>query len=141
MLAYVVTSATGWIMMVLLATTIIYPFLLRSGLLGPVQPFLKRMRIHYWMGYSIAGIVLVHLWIPMSAGLAGVVNSAGLDLATMAMLLIFGQVWLGRQLSQPTLSARRTLRRWHFWVMLGIAAFVLGHVALNSSTLQTLLHR
>jgi uncharacterized membrane protein len=140
MLAYEITSATGWIMMVLLVATIIYPFLLRSGLLGPVQPFLKRMRLHYWIGYSIAGILLVHLWIPMSAGLAGKVNSAGLELATVAMLLIFGQVWLGRQLSWPKLSTRRTLRRWHFWIMIGIAAFVLGHVALNSGTFQMLLH-
>jgi hypothetical protein len=141
MQASFVTSATGWILMALLIVTIIYPFLLRSGLLGPVQPFLKRMRFHYWLGYSIAGIMLVHLWIPMSAGLAGKVNAAGLYLATVAMFLIFVQVSLGRRLSWPKLSARRVVRRWHFWVMVGIVVFVLGHIALNSATVQMLLRQ
>lgn len=141
MFAYSITSATGWVLMVLLIATILYPFLLRSGLLGPVQPFLKRMRFHYWLGYSIAGIVLVHLIIPMSAGLAGRVNAAGLYLATVALFLIFVQVSLGRRLSWPKLSMRRVVRRWHFWVMVGIVAFVLGHIALNSGTVQMLLLR
>jgi hypothetical protein len=109
--SYTITSATGWIMMILLVATIIYPFLLRSGLLGPVQPFLKRMRLHYWLGYSITGLMLVHLWIPMSAGLAGKVNAIGLDLATVAMFLVFAQVALGSQLSRPKLSVRRVVRR------------------------------
>lgn len=139
MLSYEITSATGWLLMVLLVATIIYPFLLRSGMLGPVQPFLKRMRLHYWLGYSIAGIVLVHLWIPMSAGLAGRVNAIGLYLASIALLLIFVQVSLGRRLSWPKLARRRVVRRWHFWVMLVVVAFVLGHIALNSGTVQMLL--
>jgi hypothetical protein len=75
MSAYSITSVTGWILLALLLATAVYPFLLRSGLLGPVQPFLKRMRFHYWAGYSIAIVVLVHLWIPMSAGLAGKVSA------------------------------------------------------------------
>ena len=141
MLEYAITSATGWIMMVMLVATIAYPFLLRSGMLGAVQPFLTRMRLHYWLGYSIAGIVLVHLWIPMGAGLAGRVNVVGLDLATVALFLIIGQVLLGRQLSWPKLAARRRLRYWHFWIMIGIAVFVIGHVALNSGTIQMLILR
>jgi hypothetical protein len=128
-------------MIVLLAATILYPFLLRSGVLGPVQPFLKRMRFHYWLGYSIAGIVLVHVLVPMSAGLAGQTNAPGLDLATVALFLIFGQVMLGRRLRWPKLSMRRVVRRWHFWVMIGIVVFVLGHIALNSATIQSLIRR
>ena len=141
MYEYAITSATGWVMIVLLVATIIYPFLLRSGILGPVQPFLKRMRFHYWLGYSIAGILLVHVWVPMSAGLAGRTNALGLDLATVALCLICGQVMLGRQLRWPKLSIRRVVRRWHFWVMIGIVVFVLGHVALNSGTIQSLIGR
>jgi hypothetical protein len=141
MLFYAITSATGWIMIVLLVTTILYPFLLRSGMLGPVQPFLKRMRFHYWLGYSIVGILLVHVVASMSAGLANRTSALGLDLATVALLLIGGQVMLGRQLSWPKLSMRRVVRRWHFWVMVGIVAFVLGHLALNSGTIQALLVR
>ena len=141
MLFYAITSATGWVMIVLLVATILYPFLLRSGILGPVQPFLKRMRFHYWLGYSIAGILLFHVLVSMSAGLANRTSALGLDLATVALLLIVGQVMLGRQLSWPKLSMRRVVRRWHFWVMITIVAFVLGHVALNSGTIQALIGR
>src|SRR5260370_41523964 len=74
----------------------------------------------------------------MSAGLAGRVNAAGLYLATVALFLIFVQVSLGRRLSWPKLSMRGVVRRWHFWVVVGIVAFVLGHIALNSGTVQML---
>lgn len=141
MSASAITSVTGWILLALLLATAVYPFLFRSGLLGPVQPFFKRMRLHYWAGYSIAIIVLVHLWIPMSAGLAGKVNATGLDLATIALILIFVQVSLGRLLKQPKLAARRIIRRWHFWIMTGIVIFVLAHIALNSPTIQMLFAR
>src|SRR5215469_7363457 len=141
MLSYAITSATGWVMIVLLVATILYPFLLRSGMLGPVQPFLKRMRFHYWLGYSIVGILLVHVVASMSAGLTSRTSALGLDLATVALLLIGGKVMLGRQLSWPKLSMRRVGRRWHFWVMVGIVAFVLGHLALGSGTIQALLVR
>lgn len=141
MLSYAITSATGWVMIVLLVATILYPFLLRSGMLGPVQPFLKRMRFHYWLGYSPASFLLVHVVASMSDGLANRTSALGLDLATGALLLIVGQVMLGRQLSWPKLSMRRVARRWHFWVMIGIVAFVLGHLALNSGTIQALIGR
>ena len=141
MVSYAITSTTGWVMIVLLVATILYPFLLRSGMLGPVQPFLKRMRFHAWLGYSLAGFLLVHVVASMSAGLANRTSALGLDLATVALLLIVGQVLLGRQLSWPKLSMRRVVRRRHFWVMIGIVAFVLGHVALDSGTIQALIRR
>lgn len=139
MLSDAITSATGWVMMVLLVATTIYPFLLRAGLLGPVQPFLQRMRFHYWLGYSLGGLLFIHVMVSMSAQLAGQTSALGLDLATVALVLIGGQVMLGRQLSWPKLALRRVVRRWHFWAMVGIVVFVLGHVALNSPTLQLLL--
>jgi hypothetical protein len=141
MQAYYVTSVSGWALMVMLVATIVYPFLLRSGVLGPVQPFLKRMRLHYWLGYGIVGIVLVHAWVPMSERLAGRVNETGLYLGTVALLLIFLQVWLGQRLSWPKLALRRMVRRWHFWVMVGIIAFIVGHIVLDGGTIQMLLAR
>ena len=141
LLPYIITSVTGWLMLILLVITIIYPFLLRKGVLGPVQPFLKRMQFHYWLGYGIATIVLIHALLPMSVGLAKGADAVGLDLATVAFLLTFAQVFLGRQLSWPKLTTRRVMRRWHFGVMIGIVVFVFAHVALNSGTLQMLLAR
>ena len=138
MLDYAITSITGWLLIFLLAVIIAYPFLLRSGVLGPVQPFLKRMRIHYWLGYGITGIVLVHAWVPMSARLAGHVNPFGLDLATGAFFLVIIQVIVGRSLSQPTLKQRGIIRQWHLWIMISLLLLVIGHLLLNSGTIQTL---
>jgi thiosulfate reductase cytochrome b subunit len=51
------------------------------------------------------------------------------------------QVWLGQRLSWPKLALRRMVRRWHFWVMVGIIAFIVGHIVLDGGTIQMLLAR
>lgn len=139
MIDLAITSATGWLMIVLLAVLIAFPFLLRAGLLGTIQPFLVRMRPHYWMGYTLGGALLIHLWFSMSGGLALIVNAVGLYLATIALVLVGAQIWLGRKLSWPRLVQRRQIRRWHFWVMIGLVILILAHVALDSALIQTLL--
>jgi hypothetical protein len=139
MIDFMITSATGWLMMVLLVTISVYPFVLRAGLLGPIQPFLVRMRPHYWMGYSLGISLLIHLWFSMSSGSALVVNAVGLYLATIAMVLAGAQIWLGRTLIWPQLAQRRQMRRWHFWVMIGLVFFSLVHVVLDSALVQMLL--
>jgi uncharacterized membrane protein len=139
MIDYAITSATGWFMMVLLVAIIAYPFLLRAGFLGPMQPFLRRMRLHYWMGYGLGIALLIHIWFSMSGGAALVVNALGLYMATVAMFLVGIQVWLGRNLSWPKLAQRKRVRRWHFWVMLGLVVFILAHVMLDSVLIQVLL--
>ena len=141
MLFYSTTSVTGWTLVVLLVVTVLYPFLLRAGVLGPVQPFLVRMRFHYWLGYTITAIVLVHTWISMSTRLAGSVNETGLYLATGALILVCIQVGIGRRLSWPKLSQRHLLRRWHLGLMIGIAVLVLSHILLDSAMLHMLLFR
>lgn len=141
MRAYAITSSTGWVMMVLLVAIIAYPFLLRAGFLGPIQPFLERMRLHYWSGYTIGCVLLVHLWFSMSGGLALAVNTLGLYLATVAMFLVGVQIVLGRRLSWPRLPKRRFVRRWHLWIMFGLVAFIIGHVLLDSAMFQILLAR
>lgn len=135
---YAITSSTGWLMMVLLVAIIAYPFLLRGGLLGPVQPFLRRMRLHYWLGYGLGIAMLIHIWFSMSGGVALVANAVGLYLATVAMFLVGAQIMLGRRLSWPKLAQRRYIRRWHFWVMFALVAFILAHVALDSPMFQFL---
>jgi hypothetical protein len=135
MLFATISSVTGWGLIVLLIVTTAYPFLLRGGMLGPVQPFLRRMRVHYWLGYGIASITLVHAWVAMSEGTAGRLNSSGLYLATVALLLMVVQIVLGRRLSFPKLQIRRVVRRWHFWVMVGIVVFVVGHILLNGGVI------
>lgn len=141
MLSFFVTSVSGWLLIVLLVAVVLYPFFLRMHLLGPVQPFLQRMRFHYWLGYSLAAVMLVHSMLPMMTNIIGSTNLVGLDLATGAFFLVFAQVTLGWNLSQPRFPFRRPARRWHFWIMVSIVALVLGHVALDSGTVQMLILR
>ena len=146
MQALFATSASGWILVVLTATTVALPFVLRrraySGALGLADahgvPYLRRMRPHYWLGFLIVGMTLAHAVAPMEAGFARSANALGLYLATGALFLLFGQVLLGLSLRRPDVSRRRDLRQWHFWVMVGIVTLGLGHIALNSPTLQVL---
>lgn len=136
MISYEFTSATGWLMLVLLMAIAAYPFLLRVGLLGSRQPFLVRMRFHYWLGYIFAGTLGVHLLTSMSPALMAAVDSASLYAATAALILVVVQIWLGSQLTSPRLALRRLMRRWHFWTMLALAGFILVHVALASPLFQ-----
>jgi hypothetical protein len=138
MLTFALVSSSGWLMMVLLLAIGLYPFVLRAGMLGPIQPFLTRMRLHYWLAYICAGLLLVHLWVSTSGPLMQSAEATGLDLATLAMVLFVAQIVLGLCLRSPTLSRRRSVRRSHFWLMLALLACVLAHVALNSGTLRLL---
>lgn len=139
--SFIVTSFTGWVLIALLIITILYPFFLRKGLLGPIQPFLQRMRFHYWFGYSLAGILVIHAFLPMMASFIRGVNTLGLYLATGAFFLIYIQVAIGYNLKYPKLTLRRMVRHWHFWIMVAIVVFVAGHVILNSLTIQMIAHR
>lgn len=141
MVNHAITSITGWLLLALLITSTLYPFLLRRGFSGPVQPFLQRMQFHYLLGYCIASVVLVHTFVSMMGGMAVSINANGLYLATGALFLIYIQVMLGRRLQNPKLSLRRLTRRWHFWVMISIVVLVSGHIVLNSIFLQTLVVR
>ncbi|MBA2391902.1 MAG: hypothetical protein H0V70_04075 [Ktedonobacteraceae bacterium] len=136
MIDYAITSVTGWVMMVLLIAIIAYPFLLRAGFLGPIQPFLPRMRLHAWLVYSLGIALLIHIWFSMSSELALIVNTLGLYLATIAMFLVGAQILLGRTLSWPKLAQRRIVQRSHFWVMVGLVILILGHIVLDSAMLQ-----
>ena len=60
------TSVSGWIAVILVCIEIALPYLLRrnwlSVRLGVAQsfgsPYLRRMSIHYWLGYLVAGLSL-----------------------------------------------------------------------------------
>ena len=132
MISYEITSISGWLMLVFLLAIIAYPFLLRAGLLGLARPFLVRMRFHYWMGYTLAGVLGIHILVSMTGPLIVAANGTGLYMATAAMFLVVAQLWLGRQLTSSRLVARRLVRRWHFWMMLALVGFILAHVILDS---------
>jgi hypothetical protein len=133
------TSASGWIAVILVGIEIALPYLLRrnwlSVRLGVAQtfgsPYLRRMSIHYWLGYLVAGLSFVHAWVPMQAGHMRRANMTGLWLATAALFLLGLQVALGLASRDSDLQGRRVVRGWHYWVMVAVVLLLTGHVWLN----------
>jgi hypothetical protein len=136
------TAMTGWVLVVLIATTTGLPYVLRGA--SPAAsnyapaPLLQRLRPHFWLGFSIAPITFEHLWPAMSGGWVRGVDTLGLYLASLAFLLTIVQVFLGLRLRDARSHPRRWLRRVHFWTMAGIAGLTLGHIGINSASLRVL---
>jgi hypothetical protein len=136
------TSVSGWILIPLFGMVVSLPYLLRGKAFRTAGvragPLLARMRPHYWIGFAIAGLTLLHAVVPMSSGPMRGVNVTGLYLASAALILVIVQVFLGVNLRNPRLPNRRLVRRWHFWVMAAMAGAGLVHIWLNSPLLQTI---
>ena len=139
MIAYFLSSATGWIAVILTAFEIVLPYLLRRAALGraPSQPqnhsstYLVRMWPHYWVGYLLVTLSLAHASAVMG-GPVGRVNAEGLWAATGALFLLFLQVLLGLYLQNGSAPRRRLVLRCHFWVMTTFAALLALHIWLNA---------
>ena len=135
------SGMSGWVLVLLLPLTIALPFLLRSSKTGisDQRPLVQRLRSHYWLGYAIVALAVIHAWIATGTGLALRANTTGVYLATGALFLVFAQVFLGLLLREPSLRRRTVMRRRHFWVMVGIVTLTLGHIALNSALVHRLI--
>jgi hypothetical protein len=134
-------AATGWLLVALLAVTIRIPYRLRrrQGPRRPAAPrWLSGMRFHYWLGYAIAALALVHAMSSMTRGIAGHAHAAGLRLASLAVLAAIFEVGIGLCLRRPgSARQRQAIRRLHFAVMILLTALVSVHVALDSWLLGT----
>lgn len=128
-------------LVLLLAVTITLPFLLRrhGRTSADRRPFRQRLRPHYWLGYVIAALVLLHAAAALSSGGTALMATSGVYLANGALLAVVAQVFLGLVLREQ--SPRRTpvYRRRHFWVMIAIVVLALGHIALSSPFVHALL--
>ena len=122
----------------LLPLVIALPFLLRwSGVsFGGGSPGSARWRWHFWVGYIVAALVLLHAAYATATGLALGAGTLGIYLATGALLLVIAQVFVGLLLREPSLCRRAALRRRHFWIMAAIVVLVVAHIALNSVLLH-----
>jgi hypothetical protein len=136
------TQSTGWIVVVLLGAVVVLPYMLRGGTLHPSAdrppPYLHRLWPHYWLGYTVAAVALVHGWLPMAGGWAGRTSADGLLLATAALAFSLVQVAVGSRLRSHRACRRPLLRRAHFWLMISLALLAAGHIALNGSTVRIL---
>jgi hypothetical protein len=145
--SFIFTSLSGWSLVVLTGISVSLALAFRRQLRDPKfrlrwekgRIFLKRMRPHYWLGYAIAGITLVHAALALSSGWAKGANILGLMLAGLGMFLVFAQILLGRTLRRPHTPNRRQLRGLHLVLMFIIVTLGVGHILLDSSTLHSLL--
>jgi hypothetical protein len=140
MRAVFITSITGWIAVVLIGLEILLPYLYRKNRLSvwlrtaanaTSAPYLKRLWPHYWFGYLLLVLGVIHTVVPMQAGHLRQWNLTGLWIATVALLLMLVQGALGLWLQDSKLVGRALLRSWHYWLMFGIVLLVGVHVWLN----------
>jgi hypothetical protein len=136
-------AGTGWLLVALTGMQVALPYLLRGRLLaanGWSIPYLERMRPHYWIGLTIAGLALLHAGAAMSGPLqSGGPYALGLWIATGGLLLIFGQAYVGMRLRSLRGVERLKLRKTHFRFMAGIVLTGLLHIALNGLLPQGLI--
>ncbi len=122
--------------MVLFGFTVLLPYGLRwnklSCALGVAAaqrtPYLRRMGLHFWMGYLILGFSTLHgLTAAMSRA-----NQAGLWAATVALFFLIVEITLGLALRDVHLKARTFIRRLHFWTMAAFAVSLASHLWLSA---------
>jgi hypothetical protein len=140
--AVAIGEATGWLIAGLIPITVTLPYLLRGRLLaagGWTMPYLERMRPHYWIGVTIAGLSFIHAGFAMSGRLpAGTGYATGLWVATGGMLLAGGQAYIGMKMRALRGAERLRLRKTHFRVMLGLVAAGVIHIVLNGAVVRSL---
>ena len=86
---------------------------------------------HYWCGYLLVALSLIHAWAAMGAVSMKRADMTGLWSATAALGLLLFQTALGVLLQDQKLPTRKLLRRWHYWIMIALAVFVATHAWLN----------
>jgi len=105
---------------------------LAAGIAWPYVAGRRRdvMRPHFWIGYLLGPAAFAHGWYAMKSGEAHGANAFGLTLASVALVPLVLQVFVGRSLDRQAADRRRMVRRWHFAVMLTVGVLVGAHLAL-----------
>ena len=130
MLAYLVGSLAGRVATVLCIVVVALPYVLRrkrASSLSPA-PYLRRLWPHFWVGYAIAALTVVH--VGMVTGAMARANIAGIWAATVALLLMVLEIVVGLSLREVS-AERHAGRRWHFWIMIAFVASLGVHLVLN----------
>ena len=139
MLVYFVGMLAGRVATALCVLVIALPYVLRRnrlsrglglGLAQDAAPYLRRLWPHFWVGYAILALSVLHAG---SVGRAmGRANGTGIWAATAAFFLLLFEIVLGLSLKDEALEGRRQLRRIHFWTMTAIVVTLAAHVWLNA---------
>jgi hypothetical protein len=136
MIAFLLGSGLGWMAAILAGFDILLPFLLRSAWFRPPAGsgapagYLARMGPHYWAGYALLALSLVHASAFMGGPMVRA-NTSGLMAATFAFCLLCVQTLVGLYLQQGVGRNRNRVKRLHFWVMIALSASLVAHIWLN----------
>ncbi len=143
MLRFLLVSVTGWTAILTGATATALPYILRNA--SRVSRFrittegLKekgrrvKMWPHYWLGYTLAPLVLAHVFLVSGAAM-GRSDPVGIWAATLALGFLFLQISLGLALKNGTTHGgyhHGRIRLQHFWSMVVLGSLVLVHVVRN----------
>jgi hypothetical protein len=137
MILYLVSSLAARIAIVMCVVVILLPYGLRRNRvslgLGLAQerprPYLYRLWPHFWLGYLILALSTVHAGTVMMVSSRA--NRAGILAASAAFFLLLFEIVLGLSLKDGEVSARKSLRRVHFWTMLAFVGALAVHLWLN----------
>jgi|SRR5450755_425430 hypothetical protein len=137
MFVYLIGSLAGRIATLLCVVVVALPYVLRRNRLSRglglaqehARPYLPRLRPHFWVGYFILGLSVVHAGTVMGA--MGRSNAIGIIAATGAFFLLLFEIALGLNLKDERLATRRPVRRLHYWTMVGFLASLGLHLWLN----------
>jgi hypothetical protein len=125
-----VSELTGWLVAALTATTVFIALFAR-----------RRLRQHFWIGYAIGGLSLVHASFSMG-GLtaAGTAALTGVLVATVGMFVSWGQTLLGSRLRLLRGRVRVAVRRFHLASATLLVALGVVHLLLNGPVVRSFLH-
>jgi hypothetical protein len=145
MIRFLLVSMTGWLAVLGVGIEIALPYMLRNKFrsarsqaprLGSAeaapgnQPdMLATMWPHYWLGYSLVALVLVHTSFVMGP-VMGRTNPSGIWAATLALFLLFLQIGLGLALKVGN-GKQTQVRRWHFSIMIAFVTLITIHLVKN----------
>jgi hypothetical protein len=142
MTSFLLSEASGWLIVALTVITISLPYLVRGRRLAPEGwglGYLQRLTPHYWIGYTIAGLSVLHATFAMSGPMPdGDAYRTGLWIAAGGLLLAFGQVSLGLRLRSLRGIERLRFRRRHFVTMAALAVVGALHVWLNGALVHAI---
>lgn len=132
-------SISGWVGVILIGLEALLPYVYRRGWLSRwlrvqqffKRPYLTRLWPHYWLGYLLIALSLLHTALPMRPGGLRGQNLTGIWLAMAGLAALLLQLILGLLLRDTQVRERQPIRSWHYWLMFVVAVTVVGHVWLN----------
>jgi hypothetical protein len=120
------SAATGWASIAAIVLAVVIGIVLRRFKRTP--PLIARMRPHYVLGYAALACAAAPAFLAM--GLMRETPGTGIRFATVALIALGAQTFIGASLQDPG-GYRRTLRGWHLSTIAVLAVTLAVHVMAN----------